>query len=178
MGTLCTGGTVFCLGYLLREREPNRLPRSWTKVLGGLRSQTGFISTLLADGHSRKGKSSFWQEGLNLCQVSVIVMITKLVENKRRKAHQYWPDANGEESKETVLEIGGGARVEILSTSYQGSYHRRQIWNQNHFINLISRNFTIFLPDGDMKQVVQIQTKEWPDLTAPKEPRGRQRTHF
>ena len=59
--------------------------------------------------------------------MSVIVMITKLVENKRRKAHQYWPDANGEEWKETVLEIGGGARVEILSTSYQGSYHRRQI---------------------------------------------------
>ena len=59
-------------------------------------------------------------------QVSVIVMITKLVENKRRKANQYWPDVSGEEEMGTVLELGGGCRVEIQTTSYQGSYHLRQ----------------------------------------------------
>ena len=32
-------------------------------------------------------------------EVTHIVMITKLVENKRVKAHQYWPDREGEEGK-------------------------------------------------------------------------------
>ena len=54
------------------------------------------------------------------------MMITKLVENKKRKANQYWPDVSGEEEMGTVLELGGGSRVEILTTSYQGSYHLRQ----------------------------------------------------
>ena len=36
---------------------------------------------------------------------------------------------------------------------------------------LLTRKFTIYLPDGDMKTVVQLHTEEWPDLTAPKEPR-------
>ena len=57
-------------------------------------------------------------------------MITKLVENKKRKANQYWPDVSGEEEMGTVLELGGGVRVELLTTSYQGSYHLRQICNQ------------------------------------------------
>ena len=30
-------------------------------------------------------------------KVTHIVMITKLVENKRVKAHQYWPDSKGKE---------------------------------------------------------------------------------
>ena len=32
------------------------------------------------------------------------------------------------------------------------------------------------MPNGDLKRVVQLQTKEWPDLTAPKEPRYNQKT--
>ena len=63
-------------------------------------------------------------------KVSIIVMLTELVENKRRKANQYWPDTSGEDEIGTVLELGGGCRVEILSTSYQGSYHLRQRCNQ------------------------------------------------
>ena len=103
----------------------------------------------------------FWhmviQEG-----VSVIMMITRLVEGKKRKADQYWPD-----QEETVVEVGEGSRVELASSSYQGTYHLRR--------------FTLWLPDGGMRQVpaltkpnlqvCQLQTEDWPDLGAPEGPR-------
>ena len=60
-------------------------------------------------------------------QVSVIVMITKLAEKNRRKAHQYWPDPSGEESLGVELDIGGCCKVEHLSTSFQGSFFQRQV---------------------------------------------------
>ena len=94
-------------------------------------------------------------------------MITKLVENKKRKAHQYWPEDGGEESPGPVLGLGGEYRVEHLSTSYQGSYHLRQ----GTTLTILPRKFMIWLPDGGIREVTQLQTEEWPDLTAPKEPR-------
>ena len=54
------------------------------------------------------------------------MMITKLVENNKRKAHQYWPEDAGEDPLGLVLDIGGGCSVEFVSTSYQGSYFLRQ----------------------------------------------------
>merc|ERR1712037_204542 len=90
-------------------------------------------------------------------KVSVIVMITKLVEKNKRKAHQYWPEDAGEDPLGLVLDIGGGCSVEFVSSSYQGSY--------------FLRTFSVWLPDGGMQKVVQLQTEDWPDLTAPEEPR-------
>ena len=40
--------------------------------------------------------SGFWQLVVDQ-NVSLIVMITKLVENQKRKAHQYWPEEVGQE---------------------------------------------------------------------------------
>ena len=54
------------------------------------------------------------------------MMITKLVEKNKRKAHQYWPEDAGENPLGLVLDIGGGCSVEFVSTSYQGSYFLRQ----------------------------------------------------
>ena len=42
--------------------------------------------------------SGFWQMVVDQ-NVSLIIMITKLVENQKRKAHQYWPDEVGQEIK-------------------------------------------------------------------------------
>ena len=103
----------------------------------------------------------------------MIVMITKLVEKNKRKAHQYWPEEAGEEPLGKVLDIGGGGRVEYVSTSYQGSYFQRL----HDFCIKIKisffphRTFSILLPGGGTQKVVQLQTEDWPDLTAPDEPR-------
>ena len=91
-------------------------------------------------------------------KVTVIVMITKLVEKRKRKAHHYWPEEEGEEAEGPVMELGGGCRVEHMETSYtQGCYFLRR--------------FLLTLPGGVTREVTQIQTEEWPDLTAPEEPR-------
>ena len=94
-----------------------------------------------------------------MCQVSVIVMITRLVEETKRKAHHYWPEDEGVESPGPSIPLEGGSRVEHLSTSHQASYHLRR--------------FSLWLPDGGVRQVAQIHTEEWPDLRAPQDTRSR-----
>ena len=63
---------------------------------------------------------------LILFHVSVIVMVTKLVEKNKRKAYHYWPEDTGDDSFGDVLDIGGGFSVRFVSTSFQGSYFLRQ----------------------------------------------------
>ena len=46
--------------------------------------------------------SGFWQLVVDQ-NVSLIVMITRLVENQKRKAHQYWPE---EEDRDMKMENG------------------------------------------------------------------------
>ena len=60
----------------------------------------------------------FWQMVVEE-KVEVIVMVTQLVEDKKVKAHQYWPD------KDIVIKLKGNAKVELLDTSFQGDYHVR-----------------------------------------------------
>ena len=47
-------------------------------------------------------------------------MVTQLVEGKKVKAHQYWPDKEG-----TTINLKGNAKVELIDTSFQGDYHVR-----------------------------------------------------
>ena len=69
-------------------------------------------------------------------QVTVIVMITKLVEGNILKADQYWPDEEKESSpavhglssqkEQQILDLGGGCRVQHISTEQQGGVIVRQ----------------------------------------------------
>ena len=38
-------------------------------------------------------------------------------------------------------------------------------------LNAVARYFSVCLPDGTERQVSQLQTENWPDLTAPDDPR-------
>ena len=53
-------------------------------------------------------------------KVEAIVMVTQLVEGKKVKANQYWPDMEG-----TTISLKGNAKVELVDTSFQGDYHIR-----------------------------------------------------
>ena len=61
----------------------------------------------------------FWQMVIEE-KVEVIVMVTQLVEAKKVKANQYWPDMEG-----TTISLKGNAKVELVDTSCQGDYHIR-----------------------------------------------------
>ena len=66
-------------------------------------------------------------------------MVTQLVEGKKVKAHQYWPDREGTintiniiiiiniiiDREGTIISLKGDAKVELTATSFQGDYHIR-----------------------------------------------------
>ena len=64
-------------------------------------------------------------------------MVTQLVEGKKVKAHQYWPDREGItininiiiviiiDREGTTINLKGDAKVELTATSFQGDYHIR-----------------------------------------------------
>ena len=77
-------------------------------------------------------------------------MLTDLEEGGKKKADKYWPDENA-----PTLDLGNGVTIEHLSTSYQWTFYERKLR-----IN----------PSGGVpREVTQIQTKRWADLTAPDE---------
>ena len=75
-------------------------------------------------------------------------MVTQLVEGKKVKAHQYWPDREGTIStiiiiiiiivdrEGTTISLKGDAKVELTATSFQGDYHIRwekMVVNRTYF---------------------------------------------
>jgi len=130
---------------------------SWIEFPGY--PDNNFIATQAPRPNSIK---HFWHMVIQ-AEVKVIVMITRLVEgsgsSKKKKADCYWPDKKVEGDSELGLEIdlGDGCKVQHVSTSYQGKYFQRK--------------FSVWLPDGGIRQVTQIQTELWPDLSAPEGPR-------
>jgi len=89
-------------------------------------------------------------------KVTVIVMITRLKEGTKRKADQYWPDLHSQDLG-PVLDLGGGYSIEHTHTAKHGTYTRR--------------NFTLHLPGGEERDVVQLHTENWPEQGVPSDPR-------
>ena len=80
----------------------------------------GLAQTFIACQAPLRGSfAHFWQMVIEE-KVEVIVMVTQLVEGKKVKAHQYWPDKEG-----TTINLKGNAKVELIDTSFQGDYHVR-----------------------------------------------------
>ena len=74
--------------------------------------------------------SGLWQLVLDN-QVTVIVMITKLIENNMTKAHKYWPDEDV-----TTLEFENNIKVTFESEETDNGLHRRTFVASNGGNNL------------------------------------------
>ena len=94
-------------------------------------------------------------------------MVTQLVEAKKVKANQYWPDMEG-----TTISLKGNAKVELIDTSFQGDYHIRWKIKQLYiYEKSFFRRFSLTSATGETRRVTQMQMIVWPDLGAPNEVR-------
>ena len=78
--------------------------------------QQEFIASIAPKPNSFE---NFWQMIIER-RVSLIVMLTDLEENGRKKSDQYWPDRDNERR-----EIGTGISLQHVSSSYQGVFITR-----------------------------------------------------
>ena len=65
-----------------------------------------------------------------MLQVHVIMMITKLVEGSKVKAHQYWPSDGSDnldidDPTDHIIDLGDDCKVQFKSSSFQGTYYLR-----------------------------------------------------
>ena len=65
--------------------------------------------------------SGFWQLVVDQ-NVSLIIMITRLVENQKRKAHQYWPEEVGQE-----IQLEHGIKVKYEKEEVIERIFKRQL---------------------------------------------------
>ena len=99
-------------------------------------------------------------------EVSVIVMLTDLQEGARVKSDQYWPDREDE-----TRDIGSGISLKHVTSEYQGVFLTRKgpFTFISSFLNLIVRTIKLMKDGEEVRQVTQLQTKKWADLTAPED---------
>ena len=83
---------------------------------------------LAAQAPKKNMVSGFWQMVLDQ-EVSVIVMITKLVENNKVKANQYWPDEDN-----STLELENNIKVTFASEETDIGLDRRSFLVSNRSI--------------------------------------------
>ena len=71
-----------------------------------------------------------------------------------------------------MFDIGGGCKVEHVSTSYQGTYFLRQadVKSMGRLSGIL-RKFTVWLAGGGSREVTQLHTENWPDLEVPEDPK-------
>ena len=84
--------------------------------------------------------SGFWQLVLDN-KVSVIVMITKLVENGLVKAHQYWPDEDN-----ATLELENDIQVIFESEETDKGLDRRTFCVSNNGNTQLHLSLLVTLP--------------------------------
>lgn len=89
-----------------------------------------------------------WEE-----QVPAILMLTKFIENRRIKAHCYWPS-------EGVPEKFGPVKVELISEVSCDEQH------------IVVRTFKMTHSNGSVRTVDHIHYTEWPDFGVPASTRG------
>ena len=106
---------------------------------------------------------SFWQLVAEQ-RVGVVVMITKLVENKKKKADKYWPGSGA------VKQYSGGITVSSSHTPGHLLDHdlsQVQSKRESYPGTYIHRTFHLSTDSVTAGVIEQLQSDSWPDMTAP-----------